>query len=77
MDFALSHGQQEIKDRATEFADLQVAPYAADWDREARFPAPVFEKLTEAGFISLCVPEEYGGGGTDFLSYVLLIEELS
>lgn len=77
MDFALSHGQQEIKDRATEFADQHVAPYAADWDREARFPAPVFEKMAEAGFMGLCVPEEYGGGGTDFLSYVLLIEELS
>ena len=77
MDFALSHGQQEIKDRATEFADRYVAPYAADWDREARFPAPVFEKMAEAGFMGLCVPEEYGGGGMDFLSYVLLIEELS
>ena len=77
MDFALSHGQQEIKDRATEFADRHVAPYAADWDREARFPAPVFEKMGEAGFMGLCVPEEYGGGGRDFLSYVLLIEELS
>ncbi len=77
MNFALSHGQQEIKDRAAEFADRHVAPYAADWDREAHFPAPVFEKLAEAGFMGLCVPEEYGGGGTDFLSYVLLIEELS
>ncbi|MDQ3966581.1 MAG: acyl-CoA dehydrogenase family protein, partial [Actinomycetota bacterium] len=65
------------KERAAEFADREVAPYAAEWDREDRFPAEVFEKLAEAGFMGLCVPEEYGGGGTDFLSYVLLIEEIS
>ncbi len=77
MNFVLNHVQQGIQEQAAEFADRQVAPYAADWDREVRFPAPVFEKLAEAGFMGLCVPEEYGGGGTDFLSYVLLIEELS
>src|SRR5215210_4228112 len=77
MDFELSRSQQEIKDRAAEFADREVAPHAAEWDREARFPAEVFEKLAEAGFMGLCVLEEYGGGGTDFLSYVLLIEEIS
>ena len=77
MDFELSRIQQEIKDRAAAFADQEVEPHAAEWDREARFPAEVFEKLSEAGFMGLCVPEEYGGGGTDFLSYVLLIEEIS
>src|ERR671933_566755 len=77
MDFKLSCSQQEIKDRAAEFADREVTPHAAGWDREARFPAEIFEKLAEAGFMGLCVPEEYGGGGRDFLSYVLLIEEIS
>jgi alkylation response protein AidB-like acyl-CoA dehydrogenase len=77
MDFELSRSQQEIKDRAAEFADREVAPQAAEWDREARFPAQIFERLAEAGFMGLCVPEEYGGGETDFLSYVLLIEEIS
>jgi alkylation response protein AidB-like acyl-CoA dehydrogenase len=77
MDFQLSHEQQEIKDRAAEFADQEVAPRAAELDREDRFPAETFEKLAEAGFMGLCVPEEYGGAGTDFLSYVLLLEEIS
>jgi alkylation response protein AidB-like acyl-CoA dehydrogenase len=77
MDFELSRTQQEIKDRAAAFAEREVEPHAAEWDREARFPAEVFEKLSEAEFMGLCVPEEYGGGGTDFLSYVLLIEEIS
>lgn len=77
MNFELSKDQQEIKERAAEFADREVAPHAAEWDREARFPKEVFEKLSEAGFMGLCVPEEYGGGGTGFLSYVLLLEEIS
>jgi alkylation response protein AidB-like acyl-CoA dehydrogenase len=77
MNFELGKEQQEIRERAAEFAEREVAPHAAEWDREARFPADVFEKLAGAGFMGLCVPEEYGGGGTDFLSYALLIEEIS
>ena len=77
MHFELGKEQQEIQERAAEFSDREVAPYAAEWDREARFPAEVFKRLAGAGFMGLCVPEEYGGGGTDFLSYALLIEEIS
>jgi alkylation response protein AidB-like acyl-CoA dehydrogenase len=77
MNFELGKEQQEIQERAAEFSDREVAPYAAEWDREARFPAEVFKRLAGAGFMGLCVPEEYGGGGTDFLSYALLIEEIS
>ena len=77
MNFDLSTVQRDIKERSAEFADREVIPYAAQRDREDRFPSEVFEKLSEAGFMGLCVPEEYGGGGTDFLSYVLLIEEIS
>src|ERR671917_1958511 len=77
MNFELGKEQQEIRERAAEFADREVAPHAAEWDREARFPAQVFEKLAEAGFMGLCVPEEYGGAEADFLSYVLLLEEIS
>ena len=77
MNFELSKEQQEIQERAAEFAAREVAPQAPEWDREARFPAEVLKKLSEAGFMGLCIPEEYGGGGRDFLSYVLLIEEIS
>ncbi len=77
MNFELSREQREIKERAAEFADREVAPYAAELDREDRFPAETFEKLAEMGFMGLCVPEEYGGAGADFLSYVLLLEEIS
>ncbi len=63
MDFELNRSQQEIKERAAEFADREVAPHAAEWDREARFPVEVFEKLSGVGFMGLCVPEEYGVAG--------------
>ena len=54
-----------------------VAPAAPRWDREHRFPKEVFEQLGELGLMGVCVPEEHGGAGADFLSYVLVIEELS
>ena len=77
MNFAHSAQQQEIKERAAAFADREVAPYAAELDLEDRFPEETFEKLADMGFMGLCVPEEYGGAGADFLSYVLLLEEIS
>src|SRR5829696_2688673 len=77
MNFELSAEQQEIKTRAAEFADREVAPHAAELDRENRVPFDTLEKLAELGFMGLCVPEEYGGAGSDFLSYCLLIEEIS
>ena len=77
LDFELSSEQQEIKGRAAEFADREVALHAADLDREDRVSFETLEKLADAGFMGLCVPEAYGGAGMDFLSYCLLIEEIS
>ena len=62
---------------ARELADAEIAPHAADWDREHRFPDELIPKLAELGLMGVCVPEEYGGAGADFLSYVLVLEELS
>ena len=77
MDFELSSKQREIKDRAAEFADRELAPYAADLDGEDKVPFEALGKMADAGFMGLCVPEEYGGAGMDFASYCLLIEEFS
>ena len=77
MDFALTDEQREIQSLAREFADAEIAPHAADWDREHRFPHEVFAKLAGLGLMGVCVPEEYGGAGADFLAYVLVLEELS
>ncbi len=77
MDFSLSEDQREIQALAREFAEAEIVPNAAAWDREHRFPVELFAKLGELGLMGVCVPEEYGGAGADFLSYILVIEELS
>ena len=77
MDFELTPEQQEIQALAREIADSEIAPHAAEWDREHRFPREVFAKLAEVGLMGVCVPEEYGGAGADFLSYILVLEQLS
>jgi alkylation response protein AidB-like acyl-CoA dehydrogenase len=77
MDFELTPEQREIKGLAREFGSAEIEPFAAEWDREHRFPAEVFEKLAELGLMGVCVPEELGGAGADFLSYILVLEELS
>ena len=73
----LTDEQSEIRALVARFADEVVAPRAAEWDREHRFPKEVFTQLGELGLMGVCVPEDAGGAGADFLSYVLVLEELS
>src|SRR5688572_11790386 len=77
MDFELSAEQREIQALAREVGDTEIAPNAAAWDREHRFPDELLPKLAELGLMGVCVPQEYGGAGADFLSYILVLEELS
>jgi alkylation response protein AidB-like acyl-CoA dehydrogenase len=77
VDFEPTAEQKEVQALARDFARQEIEPYAAEWDRDHTFPRPVFAKLAELGLMGACVPEEYGGAGTDFLSYVLVLEELS
>src|SRR3954465_2958655 len=73
----LTDEQREIRDLARRVADERIAPHAAQWDREHRFPRELFVELGELGLMGVCVPEAYGGAGADYLSYVLVMEELS
>ena len=77
MDFALSDEQREIQALAREVADSEIVPHAPAWDREHRFPREVIRRLGELGLLGVCVPSEHGGSGADFLSYILVLEELS
>ena len=77
MDFDLTQDQLEIQALTRELAQAEIDPHAAEWDREHRFPLELFERLAELGLMGVCVPEEYGGAGADFLSYILVLEELS
>jgi len=75
--FELSSEQEMIRKTAREFADKEIVPYAAQWDKESRYPAEVVAKLAELGFMGMNVPEQYGGAGLDNLSYALAMEEIS
>src|SRR3989440_7845112 len=77
MDFDLTPEQREIQALARDFGAEKIEPNAGAWDREHRFPRELFGQLAELGLMGTCVPEEYGGAGADFLSYVLVLEELS
>jgi alkylation response protein AidB-like acyl-CoA dehydrogenase len=77
VDFELTPEQREIQRLARELAEAEIVPNASAWDREHRFPAELFPKLADVGLMGVCVPEEHGGAGADFLSYILVLEELS
>src|SRR5213595_1884853 len=77
MDLSLSSDQREIQTLAREFAEAEISPNAAEWDREHGFARELLGKLAGLGLLGVCIPEEYGGPGADFLSYILVLEELS
>jgi alkylation response protein AidB-like acyl-CoA dehydrogenase len=77
MDFSLTDDQREIQALAREVAQAEIEPNAAAWDREHHFPTKLYEKLGALGLMGVCVPEQYSGVGADFVSYILVLEELS
>jgi butyryl-CoA dehydrogenase len=66
-----------LRDVARDFARTRLAPYAAERDREAEFPAAAVAELGKLGFMGMLVPEEYGGAGADHVGYVLVMEEIA
>jgi alkylation response protein AidB-like acyl-CoA dehydrogenase len=77
MDLVLSDEQRAVRTAVREWVDEVVVPDAARNDREERFPQEALDGLRKTGFVGMTIPEEYGGGGADPLTYVLFIEELS
>ena len=77
VDFELTAEQREIQALARDFAQAEIEPHAAAWDRDHGFPRELIGSLGELGLMGVCVPEAYGGAGADFLSYILVLEELS
>jgi alkylation response protein AidB-like acyl-CoA dehydrogenase len=76
MHFDLTDEQKNIQRLARDFAQQEVKPVAEELDRTKSFPYEIVQKLGELGLMGMPYPEEYGGGGTDNLSYALAIEEL-
>jgi alkylation response protein AidB-like acyl-CoA dehydrogenase len=73
----MTEEQQQIRDLAREFAENELRPHAEEWDREARFPREVIDKLGELGFLGMLLPEEHDGLGLDTTAYLLALEEIA
>lgn len=77
MDFTLSTEQQMIKDLCKNFVKNEIAPIAEEMDETGLFPYEVWKKLGDLGIVGIPIPEEYGGGGMDWVSTMIAIEEIS
>ena len=77
VNFDLSPEHELIRDTVRAFALEKVAPVAEELDREHRFPYELVAEMSELGLMGIPIPEEYGGGGGDTLSYAIAVEELT
>ena len=77
MDFELTDEQELIREAVREFADAEVAPIAAEVDRDHRFPHELLPKMADLNLMGMPFPEKMGGAGADEVSYVIAVEEVS
>lgn len=73
----LTQEQEMIRDAMRTFAAERLTPFAADWDRNHTFPAAALKELGALGALGIVVPEEWGGAGMDYMSLVLMLEEIA
>src|SRR5689334_18918051 len=76
MSFDLSEDHEQFRRTVRDFAEKEIAPHAAQWDREHHFPVDVVQKMGQLGLFGLTAPEEYGGADGDFTSLCVAIEEI-
>ena len=77
MDFKLTEEQELVRKNMREFAERYVDPIAAEIDENSRHPAELFRKLAEGGWMGIPIPQQYGGAGSDFLTHIIAVEEIS
>ncbi|NCF37718.1 MAG: acyl-CoA dehydrogenase, partial [Gammaproteobacteria bacterium] len=73
----LNEEQRLIRDSVRDYVQQRVLPFAADWDREGRFPAEQLREMAGLGLYGMIIPEEWGGSGADYLSFALALEEVA
>ncbi|MFC5301916.1 acyl-CoA dehydrogenase [Azospira restricta] len=73
----LTQEQEMIRDAMREFAQERLAPFAGEWDRHHTFPAEALKELGALGAMGVVVPEEWDGAGMDYMSLVLMLEEIA
>src|SRR5260221_13589964 len=74
--FQLTDDHEALVQTVREFAQNEVAPYIKEWDEKQEFHREVFDKMAELNLLGVCIPEEYGGAGFDYISLGLECEEL-
>ncbi|HWP96687.1 MAG TPA: acyl-CoA dehydrogenase [Syntrophomonadaceae bacterium] len=77
MDFKLTEEQELVRQNMREFAKTYVDPIAAEIDENSRYPEEVIKRLSAMGWMGMPYPSEYGGAGTDYVTYAIAVEELS
>ena len=73
----LTPDQEMIRDAVRTFAQEQLWPHAAEWDRTHHFPKAAHQGLAELGCYGICVPDSYGGAGLDYVTLALVLEEIA
>jgi len=76
IDFELSEEHLALQKTVREFCAGEVAPFIKEWDEKQHFERSVFTKMAELGLLGVCIPEQYGGAGFDYISLGLVCEEL-
>src|SRR2546429_6854789 len=76
IDLELTDDHDALLQTVREFAQREVAPYIKEWDEKQEFHREVFAKMAELNLLGVCIPEEYGGAGFDYISLGLVCEEL-
>ena len=77
MDFRLTEEQKLVQATARDFVDREIIPHNREWEEKGEIPRSLYDKMATLGFLGAPVPEEYGGAGMDYVSFMLLVEELS
>lgn len=77
MDFKFTEEQELIRKNVREFCEKNVDPIAAEIDENSRHPAELFKKLSEGGWMGIPIPQQYGGAGADYLTNIVVVEELA
>ncbi len=77
MDFRLTEEQKLVQQTARDFVDRELIPHVREWEAKGEIPRSFYRKMAELGFLGAPVPEKHGGAGMDYVSFMLLVEEIS
>ncbi|CAG9620099.1 acyl-CoA dehydrogenase [Sutcliffiella rhizosphaerae] len=76
MDIRFTEEQEMVRKMVRDFAETEIAPFVEEME-EGEFPHEILQKMADLGLMGMTIPEEYGGAGMDFISYIIAINELS